>query len=314
MASLHPLFKQQICDEVLFEIKKFSDTCACMSSSGGFMYFVDLELQKVTGKIRAHEEKVSNFQITQEEPKLIFTCSSDSSIKCFDQRIPTAPIAVFQSNGKKPLNSISVQNDLLVSGSDVLNTECSVDLWDLRTNSLMGSSSELHTEDITCVEFLSNPATPMFCTSSVDGLSNICRVENFMQEGPELVLNSGTSISKSKGTSSGRLNVFLSTEEYLIWDLSSGSKIFTLGSIKQYGLDCLIDVVEINNRLHLFCGSYSGEFSLAAIDKNTLIPMFSFSEGHDDSVRGVCVHDCNSGLIGSVGDDGKVCYWRTNQL
>ena len=295
-------------DQVLFEIKRLSDHAMLTSSSDGFLNVFDLNQQKVVERICCSEGRINNFKISCKDPSLVYTCSNDCSIQCIDLRSPQkSPVRSLHS--KKPLNSIDLRNNFLVSGSDFVSNECSVDLWDLRFNSIVGSNNELHTEDITCVEFLSDTT---FCSSSIDGLTSICLVDTFACNGSEFVLNSGGSIAKTVGTSNNELNVFLSTEEYLKWDLHSMSKRVSFGSIKQYNQDCLIDIIEGSNSLLLFSGQYSGDFLLSTTDSSSIIPLISFVNGHSDCVRGVYMHDYNYGLIGSIGDDGAICFWKTS--
>ena len=309
-------YKTQISTDVIFEIKKLDNSHSIFSLSSGAIGTYDISTQQLTSMLQCHNERIGNFVIDPYNPALIYTCSQDATIKLIDLR--SASIASFLKSPKcKPLNCISQFETYIISGSDVSAGESSVDLWDLRNGSLIKSSSDLHTDDITSVDFCMSynknysAYSPLFVTASVDGLVNVCSLDKFDEEGAECVLNFSTSIAKTSSANNFS-SVFSGTEEYSVFDLESGEILHKFGSIKNYSMDCLVKSCTISNELFLFTGSYSGDFYLNSIslqrNEEKIVNLVMFCNGHLDCVRDVYLD--NNDLIVSAGDDGCICFWR----
>mmetsp|Transcript_44250 Transcript_44250/g.139600 ORF Transcript_44250/g.139600 Transcript_44250/m.139600 type:complete len:361 (-) Transcript_44250:438-1520(-) len=269
-------------------------------------------------QLGGHAAAVNDIHFSLLSPHLLYSSSSDGTVKVWDMRSPHAPVSSISSGGK-PFWSAHLNSD-----ETMMSTGCGrlVRVYDMRTQKLFRNYSDVHTEDVTQVRC--HPTLPSITVSGgEDGL--IC-VSNHQPEDEddslEAVFNVEVAISRIGFCGNLAQQVYCTTNIHSLqmWDVGKEKLLVNvedmrgaLQSTSPHPVDYLVDCKyqRSTDTLHLFTGSESGHLSMWRLssDGPQLEACMQDKEGHVAIVRGVCC-DFEKSIIWSGGEDCKVCMWK----
>lgn len=140
------------------------------------------ETLRVLGEYQGHTGAVFGVRFSPPLPNLLFTGSSDGTVRSCDVRQPgSSAVRVFRSDPDHAYCSFDVScNDTVVcAGTEQLGEDSFLVFWDSRMvgsgakkDGLLGVYSESHSDDITAVRFHPKQADRL-ASGSTDGLVNV---------------------------------------------------------------------------------------------------------------------------------------------
>ncbi|MCI4376839.1 hypothetical protein PGIGA_G00193180 [Pangasianodon gigas] len=293
------------------------------------------ETLRVLGEYQGHTGAVFGVQFSPSSPDLLFTGSSDGTLRCWDVRQPgSSAVRVFRSDPDHSYCSfdVSCNGTVVCAGTEQLGDDSFLVFWDSRTTGggakqeeLLGVYSESHSDDITAVRFHTKQADRL-ASGSTDGLVNVFDL-SLGEEDDALVTTCNCDSSASalcwSGKNQDQLLCLTHDEGLHLWDLSrldsddsftlfSSSDARTLISLpEESSLDYFVGGtwLEEADRLVVVGGSHSGELHLLDYSGGELKLMKSLSGGHSSTVR--CFQwDAVGGALLTGGEDGQLLQWR----
>ncbi|XP_062850989.1 WD repeat-containing protein 89 [Trichomycterus rosablanca] len=297
------------------------------------------ETLRVWGEYTGHTGSVFGVRFSPSSPDVLFTGSSDGTIRCWDVRQPgSSAVRAFRS---KPDHSycsfdISCNGSVVCAGTEQVDEDSFLVFWDARMagdgsgggakkEGLLGVYSESHSDDITAVCFHPTVADRL-ASGSTDGLVNVFDLSSG-EEDDALITTCNCDSSASalcwSGKSADQLLCLTHDEGLYLWDLArlDGEDSFTLFSSSDArtlvplsegnSLDYLIGGtwLEEEGRLFLLGGSHSGALHLLDCSGTGLKLVTSLKGGHSSTVR--CFQwDGLMGCLLTGGEDGQLLQWK----
>lgn len=140
------------------------------------------ETLRVLGEYQGHAGVVFGLRFSPSSPDLLFSGSSDGTLRCWDVRRPgSSAVQVFRSDPDHRYCSfdVSCNGTVVCAGSEQVGDDSFLVFWDSRTTGggakqegLLGVYSESHGDDITAVRFHPKQADRL-ASGSTDGLVNV---------------------------------------------------------------------------------------------------------------------------------------------
>ncbi|KAI5108424.1 WD repeat-containing protein 89, partial [Silurus meridionalis] len=291
---------------------------------------------RALGEYQGHTGAVFGVRFSPSSPNMLFTGSSDGTVRCWDVRRPgSSAICVFKSDPDHSYCSfdVSCNGTVVCSGTEQLGEDSFLVFWDSRMTSgggakkegLLGVYSESHSDDITVVRFHPKQADRL-ASGSTDGLVNVFDL-SLGEEDNALITTCNCDSSSSAlcwtGKNLDRLLCLTHDEGLRLWDLSrldnddsftlfSSPDARTLPSLPEgTTLDYFVGGMwqEESDRLVVVGGSHSGEIHLLDCSGSELKLMKSLSGGHSSTVR--CFQwDPVGGALLTGGEDGQLLQWK----
>ncbi|XP_023724656.1 WD repeat-containing protein 89 isoform X4 [Cryptotermes secundus] len=229
-----------------------------------------------------HKGTVVNVRFSPGDESLVYSASSDGTIKLWDLRIGNQSAKEFKDDTEdseklKPLSDFDIAADgrFICGGTELIHDDAFLLFWDIRSTNLLGGYWESHTDDITQVCF--HPTKPdTLASGSTDGLMNIFDISKACEEDAlQLSLNTESSVRKL-------------VESCFIVDAHQTN---TLGEVL------------------LLTTAGRGEcLRTLAVNKNKLKPLSSLA-GNKQIVR-TSWYDRNSELLLTGGEGGLLSLWK----
>lgn len=140
------------------------------------------ETLRILGEYQGHTGAVFRVRFCPSSPNLLYTGSSDGTVRCWDVRQPgSSAVRVFRSNPDHLYCSfdVSCNGNVVCAGTEQLGEDSFLVFWDSRMSGggakkegLLGVYSESHSDDITAVCFHPKQADRL-ASGSTDGLVNV---------------------------------------------------------------------------------------------------------------------------------------------
>lgn len=153
-----------------------------VSCSGRVVQLHAKETLRFLGEYQGHTGAVFGVRFSPSSADLLFTGSSDGTLRCWDVRRPgSSAVLVFRSDPDHSFCSfdLSCNGTVVCAGTEQLGDDSSLVFWDTRTTGsgakqegLLGVFSESHSDDITTVRFHPKQADRL-ASGSTDGLVNV---------------------------------------------------------------------------------------------------------------------------------------------
>ena len=233
-----------------------------ISSSDNTIRLFDVSTHSVASSIRLTLEKENIIQDVSVIDSLAYVATS-TGLVCVDTR--TGSI-VHTLATEKPLLSCSASQEHLACGTELLNHDADLYLFDRRSQSLVTTFSEVHSDDITTLAF--HPTVPTLLTSgSTDGLVVLYNLSTLVEDDVIHQTIKESSINKISyfGDRSEYLSVLTHMETLSLWKCEDGSNLASLdvrGEYLPFSLEYLVDTIYSNERLYLVAGNQT-YFSLS---------------------------------------------------
>lgn len=164
------------------------------------------ETLRVLGEYQGHTGAVFGVRFSPSSPDLLFTGSSDGTLRCWDVRQPgSSAVRVFRSDPDHSYCSfdVSCSGTAVCAGTEQQGDDSFLVFWDSRAaGGLLGVYSESHSDDITTVRFHPKQADRL-ASGSTDGLVNVFDL-SLGQEDDALVATCNCDSSSSALCWSGR--------------------------------------------------------------------------------------------------------------
>ncbi|XP_028677703.1 WD repeat-containing protein 89 [Erpetoichthys calabaricus] len=287
-----------------------------------------------TGQYLGHSGPICGVRFSQTSGNLLYSASSDGTIRCWDVRTPGASaVHIFKSHPSHVFTSfdINCEDQIICAGTDKVLEDSYMVFWDVRASrkecapggSLLGVYSESHNDDITQICF--HPSNKNFLLSgSVDGLVNVFDVAKDTEDSALLAtcnLDSSVSFTNWAGETY-QIYCLSHDEAFALWDLAQldTEETITLLKIEDARestkipgshLDYLIGGLyhEQAKKLVIVGGTNTGKIHLLECCKDGLKHMCSLENAHSSVVR--CLHwDTQDHSLLTGGEDAQLFLWR----
>ncbi|PNF15923.1 WD repeat-containing protein 89 [Cryptotermes secundus] len=277
-----------------------------------------------------HKGTVVNVRFSPGDESLVYSASSDGTIKLWDLRIGNQSAKEFKDDTEdseklKPLSDFDIAADgrFICGGTELIHDDAFLLFWDIRSTNLLGGYWESHTDDITQVCF--HPTKPdTLASGSTDGLMNIFDISKACEEDAlQLSLNTESSVAKigwfPRESGSDMLSCITHTEDLQLWTSDgaypfvqfSREKICHSMQRKLVESCFIVDAHQTNTlgEVLLLTTAGRGEcLRTLAVNKNKLKPLSSLA-GNKQIVR-TSWYDRNSELLLTGGEGGLLSLWK----
>ncbi|KAK6982654.1 WD repeat-containing protein 89 [Biomphalaria glabrata] len=272
-----------------------------------------------------HKDTITKVQFGKTDDNLIFSCSRDKTIRCWDIRAPSDKETQIFSNSPGIKSDflcldISQTDRLLCAGTELDNNDSFLLFWDRRCSGLLGCYRECHQGDVTQVSF--QPGSDQYMASgSADGL--VCTFdlnEACEDDALQLTCNAMSDVSRVGWCGPNRKEyIYCVTSDYnvQVWDSEEGESCNTLTDFSieldissDYIVDCIPDMTALDDQhtIVLIAGDHSGNLQLASFNETSSKILASLNGGHTATVR--CSHwDPKTQTLLTGGEDSLVCLW-----
>uniref|UniRef100_A0A0B7ASG4 WD repeat-containing protein 89 n=1 Tax=Arion vulgaris TaxID=1028688 RepID=A0A0B7ASG4_9EUPU len=290
---------------------------------------------KHSSTISGHKDTVTKVQFGQSDVHMVYSCSKDKTIRCWDTRTSTTKeVKLFQAPPAVTSEFLSLDvshSDLLLcAGTEMVDNDSYLLFWDNRQNSLLGCYSECHQDDVTQVCF--QPGSDRnLASGSADGLVCIFDLaETSEDDALQITANAESDVSRVGwcGGQNGTDCVYCVTSDnsFRVWDAQEGDNCCTVSNLSEvyeggavdYIVDCIPELTACSNNRStavLLTGSYSGHLRLLSCtdQDNVKCTLSSLDAGHTATVR--CSHwDSKTQTLLTGGEDSQVCLWSPGPL
>jgi len=278
---------------------------------------------------KEHENKIFDCKYSSETNALLYTGSSDGTIKVWDLRQSKGSVLTFRDttlNETSPVKSlssfdISPCNRLLAAGTDLTEGDAFILFWDIRNTKLLGAYWESHTDDITQVKFHPNDGNVLL-SGSTDGLINIYNLaESCEEDALQDCLNTEGMVENLEWfNENGHWNIgcITSINDLQLWKVDGAEpyKNFRRDDVAQQvkvktDNTYLGKAHSVKNSLLVLAGSIKKGGKVlrsTQILSGQMGPAFQFSE-NDQIVRASCLNE-NTNLLITGGEKGKLDFWK----
>ncbi|GAB1602943.1 WD repeat-containing protein 89-like [Argonauta hians] len=292
---------------------------ACSSSSYNIRLYARHNLATLQ-KIDAHKNVVSGIKFANTEASLFFSSSWDGTIRCWDTRTDfKKPAQEFMSSDRCLLClDINSSDTKLAAGTDAVDKEVVLKIWDRRKNELLSDFTDSHMDDITRVSF--HPTNEnLLASGSTDGL--VCMfdlAEETEDNALLLTMNSLSSVAYVGWCSPKYDQIYCTThvDTFHVWDSTEGDLLYQMTNMKEKlkdQVEYIVDYIgsERSDQWMVLAGQKKGELSVIEFSKEKDLELIStLSGGHSGIVR--CLHwDTQTNSLVTGGEDSMVCLWST---
>ncbi|XP_051507747.1 WD repeat-containing protein 89 [Myxocyprinus asiaticus] len=297
------------------------------------------ETLRLVGDFQGHTAPVRGVRFSHLSPHLLFTGSSDGTLRCWDVRRPNSgSTQVFRSDATHSYCSFDVccNDHVLCAGTERVEEDSFLVFWDARMvqqgvetgskqGGLLGVYSESHSDDITAVKFHPQKADRL-ASGATDGLVNIFDL-SLGGEDDALVTTCNCNSSASSlcwtGKDLDQLLCLTHAEGLHLWDLAqpdSDDPFTLLSSTDARTLVQLPDGASLEyfvggtwlsdeGRILLVGGTNHGELHLLDCNGSGLKLIKSLKRGHSATVR--CFQwDVIGRSLLTGGEDGQLLQWK----
>ncbi|KAK8751266.1 hypothetical protein OTU49_013824 [Cherax quadricarinatus] len=183
-----------------------------------------------------HEKCITGLRFTPSSNNQLWTSSTDGLVKMWDIRSNKCEKEFIgktkNSSVLKPVTcfDMSYNERILCAGTELVESEAFLLFWDIRSDKVLGSYWECHTDDITQVKF--NPSQEdTMATAATDGLINVFDISQ-KTEGDALTycMNAEVTVGKlswlSKNGRHERLSGITDIESLQYWDIREAAPLY----------------------------------------------------------------------------------------
>lgn len=274
---------------------------------------------------------LSGIQFSHTNRNLLFSASSDGTVKSWDTRTPgESAVQIYKGYPSNVFISFDISCDGLVvcAGTEKVDEDAFLVFWDVRSNGQstprdpLGVYSDSHSDDVTQVKF--HPTNPSRVASgSTDGLVNIFDIhENDEADALIATCNSDSTVSFLGWAGENHSQIFCVThnEGFCWWDIAQIDTDDTImlskiQDIRGHVSGCTVDYLvggvyhKKDNVLCLAGGSHEGDISLLRCDLDQVRHIRTLRGGHSSTVRSF--HwDLDDDCLLTGGEDGQLLIWR----
>uniref|UniRef100_A0A8C2B911 WD repeat-containing protein 89 n=1 Tax=Cyprinus carpio TaxID=7962 RepID=A0A8C2B911_CYPCA len=293
------------------------------------------ETLRLVGDFQGHTAPVCGVRFSHLSPHLLFTGSSDGTVRCWDVRRPGSDAAqVFRSDSTHSYCSfdVSCSDRVLCAGTEQVGEDSFLVFWDARMvqegsqmGGLLGVYSESHSDDITTVKFHPRQADRL-ASGATDGLVNVFDL-SLGGEDDALVTTCNCNSSASSlcwtGKDLDQLLCLTHDEGLHLWDVARPDSDDTLTLLSLADARTLVQLpdgasleyfvggtwLSDEERILLVGGSNHGELHLLDCSGHGLRFIKSLKGGHSATVR--CFQwDVISQSLLTGGEDGQLLQWK----
>ncbi|XP_052815464.1 WD repeat-containing protein 89-like [Mya arenaria] len=277
------------------------------------------------GAIKGHTEVITGICWGNTEPNLLYSCSLDKTVRCWDCRTKLSK-EVQKYKGSDETNSlfscldVNATDELLIAGLEAdKDGNAFILFWDRRNSELMGAYSESHQDDITQVTF--HPTKPnQLATGSTDGLVCVFDLsEDSEDDALSYTFNTCSTVARVGWCGAGRDHVYCTThvDGVHVWDSVEGDLVGEWTNIKEElkedgGVDYVVDCFPgDDNQLYTLTGTNSGSLQIAELGTDQPVKrVCCLSGGHKAVVR--CANwDNQMSTLVTGGEDSLLCSWSS---
>eukprot|EP01116_Phalansterium_solitarium_P013450 TRINITY_DN30813_c0_g1_i1.p1 TRINITY_DN30813_c0_g1~~TRINITY_DN30813_c0_g1_i1.p1 ORF type:complete len:295 (-),score=87.57 TRINITY_DN30813_c0_g1_i1:23-907(-) len=262
--------------------------------------------------MEGHQLTTNEVAFAHTHPDVLFSCSSDRTIRLWDIRDRKSGPAY---SGRKDFYSISLNSTdtQLASGNSG-----SICVWDLRSTEQLRNYPNFHMDDITQVRHHPVHHAQLY-TASVDG--TVCVFDTDCNDEDDAMISGmsvdGDSISRIDffGPSAEFFSCITNTERMTLWS-AEGSRIADFGDKRQalssdaftveYMIGCKYD--PLAQQLLLFVGNHDGGLAVAQVTPDDIRMLSVLSGGHSNTVRSIELFPQTGKLI-TAGEEARICFW-----
>eukprot|EP01038_Epipyxis_sp_PR26KG_P013886 gene13886-18621_t len=262
-------------------------------------------------KLEGHTNSINGIEYSKSRPNILYSSSSDNSIKIWDIRSQSAASNKIVLKDEAMSVSVSI-NDTLLCGAN----GTSISFFDLRNMTKLGDYDDVHSDLVTAVKF--HPLKEHIVSSaSEDNL--ICTFDTSIAEQEDAVvsiMNTDCPIRRMGYFGEGLEGIFAlsTTESASFWHYPSAQRIANLLSLREEtSIDYLVDGVydSDSDTLQLLGGTYDGKGVIINVEPNNFSVTGLLQQGHVATLR--CCLSISNGTNRNIitgGEDGKVCIWN----
>ncbi|CAL1536514.1 unnamed protein product [Lymnaea stagnalis] len=277
--------------------------------------------------IKGHKDTITKVQFGKTDDHLVFSCSRDKSIRCWDTR--TSPVKEAQTYKTPPsvkadILSLDVSSSdrLLCAGTEMVSNDSYLLFWDCRQTNVLGCYGDCHQDDITQVSF--QPGSDRFLASgSADGL--LCTFdlqETSEDDALQITCNAMSDVSRVGWCGKDRQQcVYCVTSDHSVhvWEALQGETYCTVSDLtnspkmpSDYIIDCIPELSAIDDKhsVVVLTGTHSGLLRLMSCSDEGAHQLTDLKNGHTATVR--CSHwDSKTKTLLTGGEDSLVCLWSS---
>lgn len=269
--------------------------------------------------LRGHSGRITDVRWVPGASHMLLTCGEDGNVALWDMAQSKA-LHIFKSPKGMPISCCASDGQLLAAGA-----ENHVLLWNLRTGKALGALQDLHTGDVTRLQF--HPRLPhTLFSSGEDGLINMFKLSPQMSD-LEDALDSTFSVEQTAsrfGFFGPRLEFMYCitmAETLSLWSLDEdGTRIADFPSMREqlsrlartqihYLVDCAYHAPSA--KLVLFAGTQHGLCLAFAVEPSGISPFGAVGRGHASVVRDVLT--VTNDLLLTGGEDGYIVAWTRDR-
>ncbi|XP_050300064.1 WD repeat-containing protein 89 [Anthonomus grandis grandis] len=286
------------------------------------------KIAKIT-RFEEHTNRIIGNKFSPRNNNLLYTASSDGSIKVWDLREAKESVFTFSDTTRaengllKPLNSFDVSpcDRLLAGGTELVEGDAYILFWDVRKHNLLGAYWESHTDEISQVKFHPESSDKLM-SGSTDGLINIYNLEESSEDDAlEETLNTECVVEELQWFEEGgtwKVSCITSINDLQLW-ATDGAEPYKSYLRKQIGEKIktkseyiyLARVHPVRGSLMLLCGSNANEgsaFRSLKVMGGNIEKAFQFKENRQ-RIRASCLNE-NTSLFLTGGEKGQLDVWK----
>jgi WD40 repeat protein len=323
---------------------------ACLNASKSIDIFDANSLKRLTSikhESSAKSLRINEINFYKRNPDILFNCTNESTINCWDLRNPRKEIIKIEYENEKLgflSASINCTDQLICAGTayDSEATDSFICMFDVRQpNHLLKKYTDAHSDDIVQVKF-HDQNEKLFSSASLDGLVCVFDLTMMDQKTGEVkpdALNSNDSGDSSGASDSdddlmqqvyntnssvqnvGYLNNDLLyattlTNDLFVWDMRTQDQLHQLKNINEnekLKFDYVLGCFCVDEIILACLGSNNGSIGFYDMKNNAVlgdIEMTSENDDvHTDVVRDVLLAPRSSDMF-TCDDDGRLCKWK----
>jgi WD repeat-containing protein 89 len=239
----------------------------------------------------------------------LFSSYKQGVVKLWDLRTQSVEMEIASD---APIASFDVQNNMLVSGTDLVVEDVKLIFTDLRTGAQLQVFDEVHSDD--CTQIRIHPLHPhVMMSGATDGLINLYDLTKLSEGQDEclyqIIKCDSVSTLGYFGPEWEYIHSTSHMETFSIFKFNQGEVVKAYGDCRD-GLDYLIraEYDSASQVLMLMGGTQDGEMKAFNVGLEGLEEMYTLSGGHSDIVRGFALDRTRRSIL-SAGEDGQICSW-----
>ncbi|KAM8921282.1 WD repeat-containing protein 89 [Pelodytes ibericus] len=280
-----------------------------------------------------HAGILSGVRFSHTNSNLLFSASSDGTVKSWDTRIRgTGTAQTFNGYPSNAFISFDIScNDLVIcAGTEQVEEDAFLVFWDARSPSgkfaskdPLGVYSESHNDDVTQIRF--HPTNPsMVASGSTDGLVNVFDISKDNEDDAlNATCNSDSSVNYVGWAGEDYNQIFCLThdEGFYWWDLDrlDTEEPITLSKVQDMrahltacSMDYLIGGIyhKKGKSLFLVGGSHAGDLNLLNCNSDKVTHLKTLHGGHSATIRSFYWNVEDDSLL-TGGEDAQLLLWKS---